>query len=168
MRATEQREYDWYFRACFPPVARTVFLMVHDRELAEDVTQEALYRMLTHWRTVSAYERPEAWVRRVAIRIAVRELRRRAARADKERLAQPMAYDQLPDPDVARAVAQLAPMQRAAVVLFYWEDRPVHEIAELLEVSESSVKQHLFRARHRLATMLGEHSSEGAAHHARR
>lgn len=168
MRATEQREYDWYFRACFPPVARTVFLMVHDRELAEDVTQEALYRMLTHWRTVSAYERPEAWVRRVAIRIAVRELRRRAARADKERLAQPVAYDQLPDPDVARAVAQLAPMQRAAVVLFYWEDRPVHEIAELLEVSESSVKQHLFRARHRLATMLGEHSSEGAAHHARR
>ena len=168
MRATEQREYDWYFRACFPPVARTVFLMVHDRELAEDVTQEALYRMLTHWRTVSTYERPEAWVRRVAIRIAVRELQRRAARADKERLAQPVAYDQLPDPDVARAVAQLAPMQRAAVVLFYWEDRPVHEIAELLEVSESSVKQHLFRARHRLATLLGEHSSEGAADHARR
>ncbi|MDR7253591.1 RNA polymerase sigma-70 factor (ECF subfamily) [Nocardioides sp. BE266] len=163
MRANEQREYDWYFRACFPPVSRTVFLMVHDRELAEDITQEALYRMLRHWRTVSEYERPEAWVRRVAIRIAVRELQRRAARVSKERLGQPTSYDELPDPDVARAVAELAPMQRAAVVLFYWEDRPVHEIAEVLAVSESTVKQHLYRARQRLASLLGE----GANDHAR-
>jgi RNA polymerase sigma-70 factor (ECF subfamily) len=163
MRAVEQREYDWYFCACFAPVSRTVFLMVHDRELAEDITQEALYRLLRHWRTVSAYDRPEAWVRRVAIRIAVRELQRRAARVTKERLAAPTAYDELPDPDVARAVAELAPMQRAVVVLYYWDDRPVHEIAEALTVSESTVKQHLFRARQRLAALLGE----GVDHHAR-
>lgn len=123
------RDYDWYFRACFGPVARTVFLIVHDRELAEDVTQEALYRMLRHWRTVSTYDSPEAWVRRVAIRIAVREVQRAAARPAKVRVAQRRQYDDLPDPDVARAVAELAPMQRAAVVLYYWEDRPVHEVA---------------------------------------
>ena len=162
MRTVEQHEYDGYFRACFPPVARTVFLIVHDHELAEDVTQEALYRLLRHWRTVSEYERPEAWVRRVAIRIAVRELQRRAVGASKERLAQPVICDELPDPDVARAVADLAPMQRAAVVLFYWEDRSVHEIAEVLAVSESTVKQHLFRARHRLAAMLGEEANDHA------
>lgn len=156
------REYDWYFRACFAPVSRTVFLIVHDRELAEDVTQEALYRMLRHWRTVSTYEHPEAWVRRVAIRIAVREVRRAVARPAKERVAQQPRYDDLPDPDVARAVATLAPMQRAAVVLFYWEDRPVHEIAEVLEVSDSTVKQHLYRARHRLALLLGEQVGDDA------
>jgi RNA polymerase sigma factor (sigma-70 family) len=156
MRSLEQQEYDWYFRACFAPVSRTVFLIVHDRMLAEDITQEALYRMLRHWRTVSTYERPEAWVRRVAIRMAVREVQRAVARPAKERLGQPVPYDDVPDPDVARAVAGLAPMQRAVVVLFYWEDRPVHEIAELLRVSDSTVKQHLHRARHRLAVLLGE------------
>ncbi len=158
MSGSEAKEYDWYFRACFAPVARTVFLIVHDRTLAEDVTQEALYRMLKHWRTVSTYERPESWVRRVAIRIAVREVQRSSARSTKERLAVvPDVLDPaLPDPDVARAVAALAPMQRAAVVLFYWEDRPVAEIAEVLGVSESTVKQHLHRARHRLAELLGE------------
>ena len=156
MRSLEQQEYDWYFRACFAPVSRTVFLIVHDRMLAEDITQEALYRMLRHWRTGSTYERPEAWVRRVAIRMAVREVQRAAARPAKERLAQPARHDEIPDPDVARAVAVLAPMQRAVVVLFYWEDRPVHEIAELLQVSDSTVKQHLHRARHRLAVLLGE------------
>jgi RNA polymerase sigma-70 factor (ECF subfamily) len=154
-----RREYDWYFRACFAPVARTVFLIVHDPVLAEDVTQEALYRMLRHWGTVSQYERPEAWVRRVAIRIAVRELQRSSTRRERERIAEagvPDVHDHLPDPDLARAVAELAPMQRAAVVLFYWEDRPVADIAQVLEVSESTVKQHLFRARHRLAELLGE------------
>lgn len=156
MRSLEQQEYDWYFRACFAPVSRTVFLIVHDRMLAEDITQEALYRMLRHWRTVSTYERPEAWVRRVAIRMAVREVQRAVARPAKERLGQPVAAESVPDPDVARAVAELAPMQRAVVVLFYFEDRPVHEIAELLQVSDSTVKQHLHRARHRLAALLGE------------
>ena len=156
----DRREYDWYYRACFAPVARTVFLIVHDRTLAEDVTQEALYRMLKHWRTVSTYERPEAWARRVAIRIAVREVQRASVRPAKEQLAQATPYDAVPDPDVARAVATLAPMQRAAVVLFYWEDRPVAEIAETLEVSESTVKQHLFRARRKLAELLGEEVSD--------
>lgn len=156
MLGRSEREYDWYFRACFTPVSRTVFLIVHNREQAEDITQEALYRMLRHWRTVSSYERPEAWVRRVAIRIAVREVQRGRARGAKERLAQPQPYEHLPDPDVLRAVATLAPMQRAAVVLFYWEDRPVADIAHILEVSESTVKQHLYRARHRLADLLGE------------
>ena len=162
MRGRAEREYDWYFRACFAPVSRTVFLIVHDRVLAEDIAQEALFRMLRHWRTVSTYEAPEAWVRRVAIRIAVREVQRAAARPLKERIAQPRQYDDLPDPDVARAVAELAPMQRAAVVLFYWEDRPVGEIARILEVSESTVKQHLHRARHRLATLLAEAVTDDA------
>ena len=47
-------------------------------------------------------------------------------------------------------------MQRAVVVLFYWEDQSVFDIARALEVSESTVKQHLFRARARLASLLGE------------
>jgi RNA polymerase sigma factor (sigma-70 family) len=160
MGTPEGREYDWYFRACFPRFTRTVYLMVHDQTLAEDIAQEALYRMLRHWRTVSTYDRPEAWARRVAIRIAVREIQRRAARPGKEQLAHHTPIEHLPDPDVAAAVAELAPMQRAAVVLFYWDDLPVREIAEVLEVSESTVKQHLHRARHRLAVSLGEEVGE--------
>ena len=56
-------EYAWFFRAEFPGVLRTVFLILHDRGRSEDVTQEAFIQLLTHWRKVSRYERPEAWVR---------------------------------------------------------------------------------------------------------
>ena len=162
MRTREGQGYDAFFRACYLPVLRTVFLVVHDRPLAEDVTQEAFYRLLKNWRAVSAYELPEAWVRRVAIRIAVREVQRSAARAEKERREVVDRYDDLPDPDVARAVRELSPMQRTAVALYYWEDRPVAEIAELLEVTEATVKQHLHRARQRLAQVLSEEVTDGA------
>ena len=62
----------------------------------------------------------------------------------------------LPDVDLARAVASLAPQQRAAVALFYLDDLSVDDVAHHLGVSTSTVKQHLFRARTRLAAMLTE------------
>lgn len=70
MDAEAKEEYAWLFRAEFASVARTVFLIVHDRGRAEDIAQEAFLKMLQNWRVVSGYERPDAWERRVAIRMA--------------------------------------------------------------------------------------------------
>lgn len=159
MRARAGAEYDWWFRAAYPQVARTVFLILHDRAQAEEVAQDAFVQLYRHWSTIQAYERPDLWVRRVAIRMAVRQVKREQMRKERERLALVDTYEQLPDQDVARAVATLSPMQRAAVVLHYWADESVFDIARTLGVSESSVKQHLFRARSRLATVLGEEVS---------
>jgi RNA polymerase sigma-70 factor (ECF subfamily) len=61
-----------------------------------------------------------------------------------------------PDVDLMRAVAQLPAQQRAAVVLFYFEDRPVAEIVDLLGCTESAAKVWLHRARRRLAELLQE------------
>ncbi|MFK5636117.1 RNA polymerase sigma factor [Ornithinimicrobium sp. LYQ103] len=155
-----RRDYEWVYRASFTSTARTVFLIVGDRAVAEEITQEAFIKLLQKWSTVADYERPEAWARKVAVRMAVRHVGRERTRPLRERAAQPDPVDPvLPDPDVAAAVATLAPMQRAAVVLYYWEDRPVLEIARLLQVSESTVKQHLHRARARLAERLNEEVS---------
>lgn len=152
-------EFDWWFRTSYSSVARTVFLVVGDRASAEELAQEAFVKMFQHWATVGAYERPDAWVRRVAIRMAVKHAKREGMRRAKERLAlvgEVAPEPVLSDPDLARAVAELSPMQRAAVVLYYWADQPVFEIARTLQVSESTVKQHLHRARARLAELLGE------------
>lgn len=157
MRAVDDDEFDWVFRAHFASIARTVYLIVYDRGRAEDVTQDAFAQLWRNWSTLRGYERPEAWVRRVAIRMAVRDIRRERQRPDLERRSSyGVDHEQFPDPDLADAVRKLSPMQRAAVVLHYLEDRPVDEIADVLRVSGSTVKQHLFRARHRLADLLGE------------
>jgi len=156
----ERREYEWLFRAAYPGVLRTAFLIVHDRGRAEEVSQEAFLQLLEHWGRVSQYERPDAWVRRVAIRMAVKQAKRDRSRVVLERSVRPVREDPAPDIDLSRAIATLAPMQRAVVVLYYLEDRPVLEIARVLQVSESTIKQHLHRARARLAVLLDEEVTE--------
>ncbi len=148
--------YEWFFRAEYPQVVRSAYLVVYDQEAARDVAQEAFVQLLRHWNKVSKYEKPEAWVRRVAIRLAVKV-------AKKQRTLTPLieghdtpATQQMGDPDLARAVATLPGKQRVAIVLFYFEDRPVSEIAEILDCSEATAKVHLHRARKKLAALLGE------------
>jgi RNA polymerase sigma-70 factor (ECF subfamily) len=155
-------EYAWFFRAEFPMVLRTVFLILGDRGKAEDVTQEAFIQLLSHWKKISRYERPDAWVRRVAIRLAVKAQRRERMREVLERDTSGPRGPKPPDVDLANALLQLPLRQRICVLLFYYEDRPIAEIVDILGISEGSVKVHLHRARERLATLLGEEVDESA------
>jgi len=151
--------FRWLFTAEYASLVRTVFLIVHDRSLAEDLTQEAFIQLHTHWSKVSDYDQPGAWLRRVAIRLAVREAGRERKHALLARTALRFVPDLTSDPahiDVVAAVRQLPPRQRSVVVLFYFEDRPMDEIAAILECSVSTGWVHLHRARRRLAALLGE------------
>ena len=49
MRAEDRPDYEWVFRASFTSITRTVFLIVHDREAAEEITQEAFIKLLQRW-----------------------------------------------------------------------------------------------------------------------
>jgi RNA polymerase sigma-70 factor (sigma-E family) len=155
-------EYAWFFRVEFPMVLRTVFLILGDKGKAEDVTQEAFIQLLSHWKKVSRYERPDAWVRRVAIRLAVKTQKRERMRAVLERDTSGAQGPKAPDVDLANALRQLPLKQRTCVLLFYYEDRPIAEIVDILGISEGAVKVHLHRARERLAALLGEEVDEDA------
>jgi RNA polymerase sigma-70 factor (ECF subfamily) len=148
-------EFELLFRTEFERVKRTVLLICHDHEVAQDLTQDAFVQLLRHWKRVKGYERPGAWVRRVAIRLTIKRLRSDASRRRAE-----AAFD-LPgvgqaDLDVMHAVRQLSARQRAAVVLHYFEGRPATEIGPLLGCSEATARVHLHRARQRLTQILAE------------
>jgi RNA polymerase sigma-70 factor (ECF subfamily) len=150
-------EYAAFYRAEFPHVVRTSYLIVHDRQRAEDIAQEAFIQLLTHWSKVSRYEQPGAWVRRVAIRIAARAAHRERLRAVLERDSTDLPSTlTAQDVDLLDAVRQLPTRQRAAVALFYFEDRPLPEVADILGCSHATAKVHVFNARRRLADLLGE------------
>lgn len=154
------KEYAWFFSGEYPALIRTLFFIVHNTERAEDIAQDAFMQLLIHWKKVSKYERPDAWVRRVAIRLAMRSIRREQMRSLVERSS---AISELPKPvdvDLANAIGQLPPKQRSAVVLFYFEDRPMQEIADILGCSLSTGWVHLHKARKRLGALLGEEVSE--------
>jgi RNA polymerase sigma-70 factor (ECF subfamily) len=156
VRATDAA-YSRLFDAEYAHVRRTVHVMVGSRPVAEDIAQDAFVQALLHWRRVSRYDRPDAWVRRVAIRLAMRHMRRERNRLLVESLATVGGDGGAPlDIDLLDAVRTLPPRQRAVLALFYYEDRPMAEVADLLGISESTGFVHLHRARHRLAELLGE------------
>ncbi|MGH7858844.1 MAG: RNA polymerase sigma factor, partial [Candidatus Binatia bacterium] len=146
----------------FQKVLRTIYPIVGEAETARDITQEAFTRLYAHWKKVSVYERPEAWLRRVAIRLAVRSRRRLGlhlrtiGRMDQPRPVVPA------DPDLSRAILDLPAKLRVAIVLFYFEDLPVSESAELMGCSEGTAKVRLHRGRQRLREILGEEANDVA------
>src|SRR4029453_6810776 len=69
-------DFDAFFAQEFAATARAVWFVVFDADLADEIAQEAFCRALRRWRQVSKYDRPGAWVRTVAIRLAVRRRHR--------------------------------------------------------------------------------------------
>src|SRR4051812_13735565 len=145
-----------FYRGEFPRVVRTVTLITRDAGVAQEVTQEAFIKVFAKWGRVSRYERPDRWVRKVAMRLAIRAASRERRFDALTPGHDPGVADRVPDMGLKDAVGQLPPRQAAAVALFYLEDRPVAEIATILECSESTVNVHLHRARKRLGELLRE------------
>lgn len=126
---------------------------------AEDAVQNALERAYASWHLVRAADDRPAYLRRMVVREAVREVRRGARYS--------LLHDgPVPDPagagagvddrlDLAVALRVLTPKQRAVVVLRYLEDLPVEQVARTLRVSEGTVKRQCFDAVRRLRPLLG-------------
>ncbi|HEV2755186.1 MAG TPA: SigE family RNA polymerase sigma factor [Actinomycetota bacterium] len=154
-RPSAREAYSGFFRAEYQAVVRTVELMLGDHEAALDVAQEAFARLYRHWWRVSRYDVPAAWVRRVAVNLAISHLRRRKL---QQKVLPALPFGAAPQPEaddaVLAAVRALPPAQRAAVVLFYFEDQPTSEVAALLGCSEATARVHLHRARTKLAAVL--------------
>lgn len=150
----EPADFTTFFRARYAAVARAAYLVVQDSDAAQDVAQEAFVRTFTHWRRIQHYDRPDLWVHRVAVRLAIaaaKQSRRRGRVPVEEDL---VAVPPNPDFDLLVQVAKLPAAQRAAIVLFYYEDRPVAEVADILQCSSATAKVHLHRGRNRLGLLL--------------
>jgi RNA polymerase sigma-70 factor, ECF subfamily len=146
------------FHEQYSRLVRSLAIACGDTEAAADAVQEAFVQLCLHWKRVSTYENPTAWVRRVAVnRLSNhrRSLRRGAAALTRlVALTAPDAGDAGPSPDLRQALATLSDRQRTAVALFYVENLSIAEIAEAMGLSQGSVNTHLHRARATLRRTL--------------
>jgi RNA polymerase sigma-70 factor (ECF subfamily) len=149
---------DFYMRE-YLPVVGLAYTLSGSRWGAEDLAQEAFLAAHRDWERISRYERPAAWVRRVVANLSVSGFRRRVAEAKAlTRLALGHAA---PVPDLTAgdaefwaAIRALPRRQAQVVALFYLEDRPIADIAQILDVTAGTVKRHLHDGRLSLARRL--------------
>ncbi len=65
-------EIEAIFQARYVPMLRLAALVVQDPAAAEDLVNEGFVRLVLHWDRIRRYDAPEAWLRRVIIREAVK------------------------------------------------------------------------------------------------
>jgi len=154
--ATPVDTYDEFFLAEFAGVLRLCHGLLGDRARAEEVTQEAFIRVYTNWARIAGYDRPDAWVRRVAIRLALRVRDRDRRRwALEHAFSRDRAEPEVPSAtDVLALTDRLPRNQRVAVLLRYVDDLSIPDIATVLGCSEGTARVHLHRGRQRLAELL--------------
>jgi RNA polymerase sigma-70 factor, ECF subfamily len=162
-------DFDAFYAAAFARIVGQVALVTGDRAEAEDVAQEAFTRAAVRWSRLREYDRPEVWVRRVALNLAVnraRGLRRRLRAHARAGFTPPPAGISEEAVMVATALRALNPAQRQAVVLHHLLGLSVEEVARQARVPVGTVKSRLARARRALAAELGD-LEEVATDHAR-
>ena len=125
---------------------------------AEDVAQDAMLELFRCWDCISRYEAPEAWLRRIAIRAG---MRRRTRNVNRPRLEQRRALlgarPVVEDPTASLMTSVLAGLpkpDREVLVFHHLADRPLHEVAERLALSEAATRVRLLRARRRASEEL--------------
>ncbi len=153
-----------FYAAHFASLVVQLYAYTGDLGAAHELVQEAVCRAIPRWATISRYDDPLAWVRRVAFNLAKSRWRRLRTAAAYQRAHREEVVPE-PSPDRVALVAALAKLpatHRRVVVLHYLADLSVAAIAAAEEVPEGTVRVWLHRGRTALAGHLSELSEEGA------
>jgi RNA polymerase sigma-70 factor (ECF subfamily) len=140
------------YRADAERLWRAIYAFSGDAEIASDAVAEAYAQLL---RRGSVVRDPAAWAWRTAFRISAGALKDRPAWDPTAGVGQHV--DSYADPDLLAALRQLPDAQRAAVILFYYGDLPIRDIAARTGSNSLAVRANLSRGRRRLRHLLGEH-----------
>jgi len=149
--ASATQELEAVYRQEGDRLWRALVAFAGDPELASEAVAEAFAQALR--RGTGINDLP-AWVWRAAFRIAAGELKRRPLTVD--RIPDRGYLPAIADLDLLHALGKLPDKQRAAVILFYYADAPVREIARRTGMSQISVRANLSRGRKRLKDLLGD------------
>jgi RNA polymerase sigma factor (sigma-70 family) len=150
VQVTRAEEIEHVYRETGKRLWWALLAFTADREMASDALAEAFARAIAATATI---DDPAAWVWRVAFRVATADLRKAKKDQSQPEPVYEMDHEAL---DVMLALRRLSPRQRSVFVLFYLDDRPTNQIAELLGMSPATVSVHLHRARRRLRSILEE------------
>ena len=144
--ADREAAFSDFYAAAWPRLIRTTYAVAGDLATAEDALQTAFAAAYKSWRQVSTADNPLAYVRRMATNAAISHHRKAHTRRERPVHRLPEAPTPQEADDVfARGemwatIQQLAPRQRAVVVLRYYEGLSEREIAEVLSCRPGTVK----------------------------
>lgn len=145
------QDFSDFYRAAFAPVSAAARAFCGSADVAHESTQEAFAKAFARWPRLAQQQWAQAWVTTTALNLCRRRLRH----------LPPPIHGGLPilgptsdRVELLTALRALPERQRQATVLYYLADCPVATVADLMGLSEGTVKSHLFKARAALRKSL--------------
>lgn len=141
-----------FYRECYPDLAGYAWSLTRDRHAGDELAQEAMTRAYARWGTM---REPRPYVFRIVTNLA-----RNAwndAQSQQRLLSQlPVEHAPSPNAELLDAVRRLPERLRETVLLHYFADLPIEQVARALRRPTGTVKRRLFEARALLADALQE------------
>ena len=143
------------------PLKRMCVLWLQDTALAEDAVQETFLRAYAALPNFRGESSEKTWLMRIAVNVC-RNMRRGGwfrhvdRRVTLEALPEAAAPFEEKDDTVIRAVSQLPPKEREVILLYFYQDMSMREIAKTLHIAVSNVSRRLSAARKALRRQLEE------------
>jgi RNA polymerase sigma-70 factor, ECF subfamily len=164
------RDFEPFYRAQYPKVVRLLVGLTGRRALAEELAQEALLSAHKRWAHLATMDRPDLWLRRVAINRAISAHRRwlaevaalaRVRSREQGATQAPSDAGLAADERLWNEIRALPRRQASALVLWAVEDLALDDVGEVLGCAGETARTHLRRARERLAAALGDDVAKG-------
>jgi RNA polymerase sigma-70 factor (sigma-E family) len=154
MHAEAEREYAEFLKARLPRLHRTAYLLCGDADRAEDIVQATALALYLKWERIRTVDNTDGYLHRMLVREFFGQQRLSWAKVlltnqPPERIAPP-SHDIEERDAVTTALAQLAPGQRAVLVLRFFCDLSIDATAAALNCSPGNVKSQTNRG---LATL---------------
>jgi RNA polymerase sigma-70 factor (sigma-E family) len=151
-------EFTAFAHAVSSRLLGTAYLLCGDWHTAEDLTQTALAKVYASWHRISRKDAALGYARRTLLNTYLADRHRKRWR---EVLTSELPEVPAAAPDsemsvtLTNALAKLPPRARAIVVLRYWEDMSVGEVAAVVGCSVGNVKSQSARGLDKLRQLLG-------------
>ena len=142
------------------PLQRVCCLYLHDPALAEDAVQETFLKAYNGLGQFRGESSEKSWLMRIAVNVC-RDMQRGRwfrhidRRVTPDMLPEPLMQPDGRDIDLTLTVMQLPDKLKEVVILYFYQNMSMEEIATALGLAQSSVSNRLKRAKERLYAALG-------------
>lgn len=148
------------------PLLTLCYTYLHDRQLAEDAVQETFLRAYRAMETFRGESTAKTWLTKIAVNIC-RDTRKRAWFSHENRRVTPEDVPTAVEgfrqeaADLAAAIKRLPDKYKEVILLYYYQEMTMPEIAAALEVTSSTVSRRIQKAQAKLQGLLGKEYLHG-------
>lgn len=141
------------------PLRRMCFVILRDEELAKDAVQDTFFKA---YKNIAAFRREcseKTWLMKIAINTC-RDVKRSAwfrlldRRVTPEDLPAPIVQTSEESVELTIAIMKLPPKLKEVIILYYYQQMTTREVADVLNIPQSTVSTRLRKAKEKLKFLL--------------